>query len=92
MDRLLRAQGNGSGRARLGQASYYPRGLVVSTGEAVPSGKSLVARMVVLRMGDALDWERLTVLQRGLAFLKKTPTLLTSFKKNSFWALRTGQH
>lgn len=64
MDRLLRAQGNGSGRARLGQASYYPRGLVVSTGEAVPSGKSLVARMVVLRMGDALDWDRLTVLQQ----------------------------
>lgn len=64
MDRLLRGQGNGAGRARLGQPSYYPRGLIASTGEAAPSGKSLLARMVVLRMGDALDWDRLTVLQQ----------------------------
>jgi len=41
-----------------------PRALIISTGEDVPRGQSLRARMMVLELspGD-LDWERLTVCQ-----------------------------
>jgi hypothetical protein len=48
-DRLVRAAGNRSGRARMradggSRPTYYPRGLIVSTGEDIPSGQSLRAR------------------------------------------------
>jgi hypothetical protein len=51
-DRLLRAQGNRSGRGRMRpdgtlRPEYYPRGLIVSSGEDTPRGQSLRARMVV---------------------------------------------
>ena len=55
-DRLLRSQGNGSGRERcqryggdLRQA-YHPRGLILSTGEDVPPGQSLRGRMLVMEV------------------------------------------
>lgn len=49
-DRLMRAQGNNSGRQRMGadgrlRATRYPRGLILSTGEDTPSGQSLRARL-----------------------------------------------
>lgn len=52
-DRVFRAQGNGSGRGRMrADASLRPvrapRGLVLSTGEEVPRGQSLRARLLVL--------------------------------------------
>jgi len=72
-DRLLRAQGNHAGRQRLNrdatlQMSKYPRGLLISTGEEVPKGQSLRARMLVLELspGD-LDWAILTECQRAAA-------------------------
>ena len=45
-DRLFRGAGNRSGRARMradggSRPTYYPRGLIVSTGEDIPSGQSL---------------------------------------------------
>ena len=54
-DRLFRGAGNRSGRARMradggSRPTYYPRGLIVSTGEDVPSGQSLRARMLVLEL------------------------------------------
>lgn len=68
-DRLLRAQGNHAGRQRLNrdatlQMSKYPRGLLISTGEEVPRGQSLRARVLVLELsaGD-LDWKVLTECQ-----------------------------
>jgi hypothetical protein len=68
-DRLLRAQGNLAGRARLRadatlRPARPPRGLIVSTGEDVPRGESLRARLLVLELakGD-LDWSRLTKAQ-----------------------------
>ena len=60
MDLLIRSQGNGAGRARLGSKTYAPRGMLLSTGEASPSRPSLLARLLVLRLGDQLAWERLT--------------------------------
>jgi hypothetical protein len=55
-DRLLRAQGNASGRGRMRADTTLrpgkpPRGLVVSTGEDVPRGQSLRARVLVLEVG-----------------------------------------
>jgi hypothetical protein len=52
-DRLLRAQGNHAGRQRMRadatlRPSRPPRGLTVSTGEDVPRGQSLRARLLVM--------------------------------------------
>jgi hypothetical protein len=72
-DRILRAQGNRSGRQRMRadgslRPAKPPRGLIVSTGEDVPRGQSLRARMLVLELapGD-VDWEALTACQKAAA-------------------------
>jgi hypothetical protein len=72
-DRLLRAQGNRSGRGRMRpdgslRPQYYPRGIILSSGEDTPRGQSLRARMLVLEAspGD-VDLEVLTELQRAAA-------------------------
>jgi phage/plasmid primase-like uncharacterized protein len=54
-DRLFRAAGNRSGRARMradggSRPTYRPRGLIISTGEDLPSGQSLRARLLVLEL------------------------------------------
>ncbi|WP_337175092.1 DUF3854 domain-containing protein [Paludisphaera sp.] len=61
-DRVMRAQGNGSGRGRSGRDGSSrpprpPRGVIYSTAEATPDGQSLVARMLRLdfRGVDLLD-------------------------------------
>ncbi|MHB9090948.1 MAG: DUF927 domain-containing protein, partial [Chloroflexota bacterium] len=72
-DRLLRAQGNRSGRQRLSadatlKVAKPPRGLILSTGEDVPRGQSLRARLLALEVsaGD-VDWGLLTACQREAA-------------------------
>ncbi|MGE4104031.1 MAG: DUF3854 domain-containing protein [Pirellulales bacterium] len=55
-DRLLRAQGNHSGRQRSRpdgslRPAKPPRGLIISTGEDVPRGQSLRARQFVQEVG-----------------------------------------
>jgi len=72
-DRLLRAQGNRSGRGRMRadatlRAEYYPRGFIVSSGEDVPRGQSLRSRMLVLEIspGD-VDLDVLTEVQQAAA-------------------------
>lgn len=71
--RLLRAQGNQSGRQRLrADASLRPtkppRGFLLSTGEDVPKAQSIRARMLVLEVPiGAMNWELLTVCQRHAA-------------------------
>ena len=69
-DRLLRAQGNHSGRQRSRtdgtlRPSKPPRGLIISTGEDLPRGQSLRARQFALEVspGD-IDRERLTECQQ----------------------------
>jgi Domain of unknown function (DUF3854) len=56
VDRLLRGQGNRAGRQRQQRSggglrpAYFPRGLIVSTGEDVPPGQSLRGRMFVMEV------------------------------------------
>lgn len=54
-DRLFRAQGNSAGRMRMKadltlRPSRPPRGLILSTGEDIPGGHSLRARILVLEL------------------------------------------
>ena len=54
-DKIIRAQGNQSGRARLTdtsslQSAYYPRGVILSTGEDTPEGHSVRARMMIMEL------------------------------------------
>ena len=71
-DRLFRGQGNAAGRGRLRsdgtpRATRPPRGMVLSTGEDVPRGQSLRARVLVedvpRRGPGAVDWQKLTACQ-----------------------------
>lgn len=68
-DRVLRAQGNRAGRARCRadgtlRPARPPRGLVLSTGEDVPRGQSLRARLLVIEAerGD-VNWSGLSACQ-----------------------------
>ena len=69
-DRVLRAMGNRSGRSRMRPDTSLrpdkpPRCLIISTGEDVPRGQSLRARMLVVELGPGqLDFPRLTARQR----------------------------
>jgi DNA primase catalytic core len=68
-DRLVRAQGNRSGRQRMRadstlRPSKPPRGLILSTGEDTPRGQSLRARMLILDVAPGmLKWDTLTSCQ-----------------------------
>lgn len=72
-DRLLRAQGNASGRARMAadttlKSPKVPRGLILSTGEDLPRGHSLRARLVILDMQpNDMQWSVLTKCQAAAA-------------------------
>ncbi len=72
-DRLLRAQGNAAGRVRLHsdaslRAARPPRGLILSTGEDVPQGQSLRARLLTLEMpAGAMRWQGVTACQKDAA-------------------------
>jgi hypothetical protein len=72
-DRVIRAQGNNRGRARMRadaslKGDKAPRGLIVSTGEDIPRGQSVRARTLLLELspGD-LDWTALTDCQTAAA-------------------------
>ena len=72
-DRLLRAQGNRGGRNRMNpdgtlKETFWPRGIILSTGEDVPKGHSLRARMFIshVKKGD-ITKSKLTALQRHAA-------------------------
>lgn len=72
-DRLIRGAGNGAGRGRMARdgslrASRPSRGLILTTGEEVPRGASLRARMmtVEVRRGD-VDWDVLGGAQQDAA-------------------------
>ncbi|MCA1738401.1 MAG: hypothetical protein LC740_06095 [Actinobacteria bacterium] len=72
-DRFLRSVGNRAGRGRMRadtslRAEYYPRGLVLSSGEDVPRGQSLRARMMVGEVSPgAVNLDILTELQKVAA-------------------------
>jgi hypothetical protein len=57
-ERLFRAAGNHQGRSRMGgdgrlQAPHPPRGLVLATGEEVPRGQSIRARLLIVGLRPA---------------------------------------
>jgi hypothetical protein len=68
-DRLLRGQGNRSGRPRMKpdgslRQEYFPRGLILASGEDTPKGHSLRSRMLILEVSPGeVDLELLTRLQ-----------------------------
>jgi hypothetical protein len=72
-DQILRAQGNRSARHRanidgsLNPSDRYPRGLIISTGEELPAGHSLRARLVAVEHNPGADWRisALTPCQRA---------------------------
>lgn len=66
-ERIFRAVGNQAGRGRMGKdgstlrAAKPPRALIVSTGEDIPKGHSLRARMLILETRkEHLRWEMFT--------------------------------
>jgi DNA polymerase I-like protein with 3'-5' exonuclease and polymerase domains len=75
-DRVLRAQGNRSGRMRMRadgtlRPTKPPRGLILSTGEDIPRGASLRARMGVVEIEKqgprSVRWEAVTRAQQDAA-------------------------
>jgi hypothetical protein len=71
MARLIRSQGNHSGRGRLDgdssqRAVKYPRGIIFCTGEDLPRGESVQARACIMGMlaGD-IDMGKLTLAQEA---------------------------
>jgi hypothetical protein len=72
-DRLFRNQGNNAGRGRqLPHGDLRPvrppRGTILSTGEEVPRGQSLRARLLVLEVSPGMvDWRAVTRLQNAAA-------------------------
>jgi hypothetical protein len=72
-ERLFRAQGNQAGRARMAadgsmRQGKPPRGLILSTGEEIPRGQSLRARLFINEIGPGdIDVDKLTACQRDAA-------------------------
>jgi Domain of unknown function (DUF927) len=72
-DRLLRGQANQGGRLRSNsegtlQAAKHPRGLILSTGEELPTGQSLRARTLSIQVGrEDVDFGRLSDVQTDAA-------------------------
>ena len=68
-EQLLRGQANQAGRQRLNSSAelrqaYHPRGLILATGEDIPNGHSLQARMVLLHIDkDGVQLDLLKQLQ-----------------------------
>lgn len=66
---VLRGQANRSGRGRCRpdgsiRPERPPRGMIVATGEDLPHGQSLIARLVGVEVKDGdIDWDQLTVCQ-----------------------------
>ncbi len=68
-DRIIRHQGNNNSRQRMRADGSLrppkpPRGLIVSTGEDVPRGQSLRARMLIIEINQGdIDVQKLTACQ-----------------------------
>ena len=73
--RLIRSTGNASGRGRLKAdlseaTTFFPRGLLLATGEQHPPGESIRARLYLVDVvREQIDLQRLTAAQRASACL-----------------------
>lgn len=69
-EKLLRAQGNQAGRSRMTSKAelrnaFHPRGIILATGEDIPNGHSLQARLVIVNVArGAIDTAVLSGLQK----------------------------
>lgn len=69
-ERLLRAQGNQAGRSRMTATAelrnpFHPRGVIVATGEDIPNGHSLQARLVIINIArGAINTHVLSEMQK----------------------------
>jgi hypothetical protein len=69
VDHVFRGLGNATGRARLRSDSSFregraPRALILSTGEDIPRGQSLRARMLILEVErHDINWDRISECQ-----------------------------
>lgn len=84
-DKIIRAQGNQAGRARLSdtaamQATMYPRGICMSTGEDIPEGQSVRARMMIAELspGD-INPAKLTAAQNNRELYQGTVAALAKY-------------
>lgn len=84
-DKIIRAQGNQAGRARLTdtsnlQTTMYPRGLILSTGEETPEGHSVRARLLIIEVspGD-ISTDNLTKAQANRKFYPVTTAALIQY-------------
>jgi hypothetical protein len=81
-EQVARAQGNRMGRGRLradtsSRAKYIPRGLLISTGEQLPSGQSHTARLFSVEFEfNSIDVARLTEAQQQASLY---PSAMTSY-------------
>lgn len=72
-DRIFRAQGNHSARQRMRadgtlRPAKPPRGLILATGEDLPRGQSLGARLCALEASEGdMNWQLLTECQKDAA-------------------------
>ncbi|MFA4902818.1 MAG: hypothetical protein WC600_08735 [Desulfobaccales bacterium] len=72
-ERLLRGQGNLTGRSRMKadgslRQEYFPRGLILTSGEDIPQGHSLRGRMMILEISPGMvNLDKLTQVQRAAA-------------------------
>jgi predicted methyltransferase len=72
-EQVVRAQGNSAGRSRLNsdselRASRPPQGTLIASGEDIPEGQSLRARLLVVNLAPGeLDFTRLTSAQHDAA-------------------------
>jgi hypothetical protein len=80
--RLIRAQSSHVGRGRMRpdtslRPAYSPRGVILSTGELIPSGQSTNARFLVIEVSrDQINLEKLTAAQ---AEAHRYPQAMRSF-------------
>lgn len=74
--RVLRSQGNQSGKSRLTSSGaegprYSPRGIILSTAEQHPSGRSVLARTLIVKMHRSeVDVGKLTAAQKQAHVLR----------------------
>jgi hypothetical protein len=96
LQRIIRNYGNRTARGRLNSDStekgrYEPRGLLIVTGEDLPTIQSTVARTLILEIaGGDIDKKELTNLQRGADMLPHAMATYISWIKGKIPEIKKG--